>query len=198
MSQTNPNLIPRLKPFLHEDLDVLFVALNPPRRSNTNGHWFSGENSRFFKLLFESGLFTVNLPKAKADVVIFGMNVYNFEHSDYGVVDLVPDQVETESNFVRARASHFDALIGTIRQCTPKIVCIIHSDVKDAFNKKRNAKRHNISGPVRYGVCGKILANSDTQFYLNYFPNGNNIEDSEKLHIFRLIKDDLSIIAASR
>jgi len=36
-----------LQPFLRPGLDVLFLALNPPVQSNTNGHYFSGDQSRF-------------------------------------------------------------------------------------------------------------------------------------------------------
>lgn len=43
-----------LQPFLRPGLDVLFLALNPPVQSNTNGHYFSGDQSRFYDLLFKS------------------------------------------------------------------------------------------------------------------------------------------------
>ena len=45
-----------LRPFLRPQLDVLFVALNPPTQSNQRGHYFSGRGSRFFRLLCLSGL----------------------------------------------------------------------------------------------------------------------------------------------
>ena len=41
----------RLRPYCRDGLAVLFVALNPPIQSHTNGPWFSGKSSRFFHLL---------------------------------------------------------------------------------------------------------------------------------------------------
>ena len=61
-----------LRPFLRPQLDVLFVALNPPAQSNHNGHYFSGRGSRFFHLLYLSGLITQDLPKETADTIVFG------------------------------------------------------------------------------------------------------------------------------
>ena len=35
----------KLQPFVRLNLDVLFLALNPPQQSNDNGHYFSGSSS---------------------------------------------------------------------------------------------------------------------------------------------------------
>jgi len=78
-------------------LDVLFLALNPPVQSNANGHYFSGQTSRFYHLLFLSGLITEALPKACADDVVFGTTSVNYNQSAFGVADLVNDLVETDS-----------------------------------------------------------------------------------------------------
>jgi G:T/U-mismatch repair DNA glycosylase len=62
----------RLQPFTRAGLDVLFLAHNPPVQSNASGHYFSGGGSRFFHLLFKSGLITQDIPKSSADEVVFG------------------------------------------------------------------------------------------------------------------------------
>jgi len=67
----------QLKPFLPRPLDVLFIALNPPQQSYSNGHYFSAENSRFFKLVAASGLITREIPQALADDVVFGSTDIN-------------------------------------------------------------------------------------------------------------------------
>lgn len=41
--------------FLRDNLDILFIALNPPMQSNNNGHYFSGKQSSFFNQLYLSG-----------------------------------------------------------------------------------------------------------------------------------------------
>ena len=40
--------------FLRENLDILFIALNPSVQSNNNGHYFSGKQSLFFKQMYLS------------------------------------------------------------------------------------------------------------------------------------------------
>jgi hypothetical protein len=51
---------------------VLFLAPNPPQQSNDNGHYFSGSSSRFYRLLFMSGLMTEDVPKSYGHEVVFG------------------------------------------------------------------------------------------------------------------------------
>lgn len=58
--------------FLRDNLDVLFIALNPPVQSNNNGHYFSGKQSSFFNQLYLSGLITEDLDKTIADDLVFG------------------------------------------------------------------------------------------------------------------------------
>lgn len=175
-----------LRPFLRSNLGVLFVALNPPAQSNANGHYFSGSNSRFFELLFQSGLITERVPKANADEVVFGSNVANHGKAEFGIVDLVDDVVETNSSRVRPSPGNVDSLLKHIRELSPRFVCVIHSKVRDALNSYGRLTR-----PLTYGPCGAILPGSATQFVLNYFPNGNSVDDETKLRIFRELRDAL-------
>ena len=176
----------KLRPFLRPRLDVLFVALNPPVQSNSNGHYFSGTGSRFFKLLFESGLITKEVPKSNADEVIFGSTVANYGGKEFGVVDLVGEVVETESGRVRPTRHHVETLLEHIYELHPRFICIIHSKVRVALEKHAT-----LSVPLTYGVCGAILPESDASVVMNYFPNGNAIPDAAKLQIFRLLRDAL-------
>lgn len=64
------NLIEKDAKFLRDNLDVLFIALNPPLQSNNNGHYFSGRRSSFFKQLYLSGLIVENIDKSIADDLI--------------------------------------------------------------------------------------------------------------------------------
>lgn len=177
-----------LKPFIRRNLDILFVGLNPPQQSNSNGHYFSGKQSRFFHLLFKSGLITANINKLIADERIFGQNDLNFFRSDFGVIDLVPDLVETDSNRVKPNMTHLTKLIDTIIEFEPRIVCIIHSKVRDIFNRSKDPR---LTGKLIYGKSGILLRDCSSLFFLNYFPNGNNIVDEKKIEIFEQIKRHL-------
>lgn len=178
--------MPNLKPFLRPKLDILFVGLNPPEESNENGHYFSGSNSRFFQLLYLSGLITEPVRKATADEIVFSSTAINYRGNEYGVVDLVDHLVETNSGKVRTTRENVEHLIQRIRQLEPRFVCLIHSKVRDALN------RHpDFVCRLKYGVCGSVLRNSNSVFVLNYFPNGNNIPDEPKLEIFRALRDAL-------
>ena len=176
----------QLKPFFRPPLDVLFIALNPPQQSNSNGHYFSGESSAFFKLLTASGLITREIDQAKADDVVFGSSDINYAKSSFGVIDLVDDIVETNSSRVRVRTGHVNRLISRVREICPRFACVIHYKVRDGLNLYGGLRN-----PLTYGWCGAVLPNCDTEFLLNYFPNGNKIPDERKIEIFRLLRDRL-------
>ena len=175
----------KLKPYIRNNLDVLFVGLNPPYQSNFNAHYFSGKQSRFFYLLYLSGLTTVNVDKSYADEKVFGDNLYNYKKSNFGVTDLIQHKVETNSSKVKATSNDVLILCETIIKYSPKFVCIIHSKVKNAFDRFSN---QHIIRNLSYGNSGNVLKNCSSTFFLNYFPNGNNIPDEPKLKIFGDIK----------
>lgn len=175
-----------LNPYLLPNLDVLFVALNPPVQSNATGHYFSGSNSRFFHLLYRSGLITEDVPKSTADEMVFGSTVVNYRGSAFGIVDLVGDLVETDSRKVKPTSEHVDRLLTAIRANEPRFVCVIHSKVKKALNGSSLLIR-----PLEYGLCRTLLPGVASRFVLNYFPNGNAIADELKVQIFRELREAL-------
>ena len=175
-----------LTSYLRLHLDILFVGLNPPTQSNDNGHYFSGSNSRFFHLLYRSGLVTADLPKSNADEIVFGLTRVNYKSCSYGVVDLVEDIIQTDSRKVRPKPEHVGSLLGKVCEYEPRFVCVIHCKVRKALNS-----RSYLTKPLGYGICGPLLRGSDSNFVLNYFPNGNNLADERKLEIFRALRDAL-------
>lgn len=123
-----------LRPFLRPFLDILFVGLNAPDQSNSNGHYFSGKQSRFFALLHDSGLLTQAVPKASADEIVFGSTSVNYGSKAFGVVELARDTVQTNSSKVRVTRAHGDALLRDILEFDPRFVCVIHSRVGNGLN----------------------------------------------------------------
>lgn len=170
--------------FLREDLDVLFIALNPPVQSNNKGHYFSGKQSLFFKQLYLSGLITENLDKNTADGLVFGGNKYNHKNKNFGVIDLKPRIEETNSNKVKVKSEDVELMIKRIKTYEPRNVCIIHSEVIKQFKKSTGID-------LKYGYNGKVLKNINTEFYCNYFPNGNNIPTKVKIEIYEILKNNL-------
>lgn len=168
--------------FLRENLDILFIALNPPVQSNNNGHYFSGKQSLFFKQMYLSGLITKDLDKTKADELVFGGNDYNYKHKNYGVIDLLPRIEETNSSKVKVKISDVELMIDTIKRYKPKNVFIIHSVVMKHFKKATGVE-------LKIGYNGKVLKDVDTEFYCNYFPNGNNKTTELKINIYKELRD---------
>lgn len=175
-----------LRPFLRRRLDLMVLALNAPEQSNENQHWFSGDNSRLYELMFQSGLITKRVPKSTGDEIVFGSTVVNHKGCEFGVADLVDDLVQTQSGAVRATCDHVSRAVKQIRVFQPRFVCVIHSKVRDALNRHAGFSRR-----LDYGMCGSILPGCPSEFVLNYFPNGNRIPDGPKLAIFRALKGAL-------
>jgi G:T/U-mismatch repair DNA glycosylase len=175
----------RLKPYLRTDLDVLFIGLNPPEQSNSNGHYFSGKQSRFFELLAASGLITRRIPRACADETVFGTTEINYKGASFGVVDLVSGLVETKSEKVSVTREVIDHLVSQVRYVSPRFACVIHAKVWKGLNRHGGLVR-----PLSYGLCGLSLKNCATQFVVNYFPSAM-VSDDTKISIFRLLRDRL-------
>jgi mismatch-specific thymine-DNA glycosylase len=53
-----PENLPLLNDCLSDDLDILFVGINPGIASSTQGHHYAGRNNHFWPCLSESGLVT--------------------------------------------------------------------------------------------------------------------------------------------
>lgn len=175
-----------LRPFVRPELDVLIVALNAPTLSNANAHWFSGEGSRLYELMYLSGLISKRVPKSAGDEIVFGSTAVNHEGCEYGVIDLVDDVVQTDSRTVRVTGDHVSLLLARIRKLEPRFVCVIHSKVRNALNRYAG-----FSHPLTYGICGAVLSGCQSVFVENYFPNGNSTPDAPKLEIFRGLRDAL-------
>lgn len=170
--------------FLRENLDILFIALNPPVQSNNNGHYFSGRQSLFFKQLYLSGLITENLDKTTADDLVFGGNRYNYRSKNFGVIDLKPKVEETNSNKVKVKSEDTELMINRIKTYRLKNVCIIHGEVMKYFKRATGIE-------LKIGYNGRVFKDLNTEFYCNYFPNGNSISTETKIRVYQALKNNL-------
>lgn len=106
--------------FLRYNLDILFIALNPPMQSNNIAHYFSGKQSSFFNQLYLSGLITEDLDKTIADDLVFGGTKYNYKNKHFGVIDLIPRLEETNSSKVKAKKEDVELMIERIKKYKPR------------------------------------------------------------------------------
>jgi G:T/U-mismatch repair DNA glycosylase len=178
-----------LKPFLRNNLDILFVGLNPAKGSSDNRHYFS-VNQAFWNQLYNSGLITKPVDKMVADNIIFGSNAFNLNGCNYGITDLITEIAESDSKKINPSVNDVKRLIELIDKYKPKIAVILHGKVlSNLFNYLGKTKPTS-----NQGFVGKILPNADTLFYAIAFPHGNAISSDKKIKNYRLIYEKLRII----
>ncbi|WP_313375333.1 hypothetical protein [Chishuiella sp.] len=168
-----------LKEYLYPEMDILFLALNAPKVSNENAHWFS-RNLSFWNLLYDAGLITSKIDEAKkGDETVFGGTSINLHNLVIGVTDLNNEVVETDSNKVTVEKKHLKRIIKILETNKVKKVCMIHSKVGDAFRKSNFIENLNKN---RYGKIGNI---GKTEIYEVPFHNASipNKEQYYKLLI---------------
>ena len=175
-----------LKPFLKENLDILFVGLNPAKGSDDNGHYFSVKQA-FWNQLFKSGLIVMPVDKSNADELVFGDNSINVNNLEYGITDLL-NVAESDSSKVEPTDNDSIQLEKDILKYKPKVVVLLHSKVIKCFVKKhlRTGKKYT----ANYGKMGQLLERKgcNTMFYYVAFPHGNNISCEKKVARYKEIK----------
>lgn len=176
-----------LKPFVRENLDILFIGLNPAVVSNQKGHYFSVKQS-LWNQLYRSGLILQEVNKENADELIFGDTATNVENLNFGIIDLVTNIANSNSSEVKPTKGDCIKLEQTILKYKPRVAIILHSKVlkKFAFNYLGISKCSSNSG-----YMGKLLKpkDCDTIFYNIAFPHGNNIADEDKIKKYKEVKE---------
>lgn len=175
----------RLKPYLRSSLDILFVGLNPATGSSRNGHYFS-VNSAFWNQLYESGLIIRKVHKMSADDVVFGTTEVNCNGWSYGITDLVPTLAESNSRKVKPRPEHCASLIQDIIALQPKVVILLHSQVRRSLSQYLS-----LHEPLD-GKLGRWLnEHTNTEFFAIPFPHGNAVRSSYKIAIYENVRQFL-------
>lgn len=177
-----------LKPFVRENLDILFVGLNPATISNQKGHYFSVKQS-LWNQLYRSGLILKEVSKETADEQIFGDTALNINQCNFGITDLVTHIADSNSTKIKPTEGDCMQLEKTISTYQPKVVIILHSKVIKHFVTK-HLKLKKL--PANSGNMGKLLTYCDTIFYNIAFPHGNKIPDEEKIKRYKEVKELIS------
>jgi hypothetical protein len=141
-----------LSEYIHQKMDLLFVALNAPDNSNKNGHWFTN-NLSFWNILYRTGIITKPITNMlEGDVKVFGDNTINYNNWNIGVTDLNRKDVETDSTKVEVNQDDVYRIIEIIKNNQVARVCLMHSNVGQAFREYTNINFNS----NRYGLIGKL------------------------------------------
>jgi len=177
-----------LKPFGRENLDILFIGLNPAVVSNQKGHYFSVKQS-LWSQLYKSGLILEEVNKDYADELIFGDTARNIGHSNFGITDLVANIANSNSSEVKPTQEDCRKLEQTILKYKPRIAIILHSKVLKMFAFKHLGISKKC--PSNSGYMGKLLEakDCDTIFYNIAFPHSNTIPDEDKIKRYTEVKE---------
>ncbi len=166
----------KLIPFVRNNLEILFIGLNPAKGSNENGHYFSVKQS-FWSQLYRSGLITEEIDKLTADEIVFGSTMVNFINWNYGITDLITGMAESDSRKINPTKEDCYRLEHQIRKFQPTSAVILHNKV---LNKL--LKYLSLTPPeANSGNLGAIIPGIKTAFFNIAFPHGNTITDSSKI-----------------
>lgn len=175
-----------LVPFVRENLDILFVGLNPAKGSSRNRHYFSVDRS-FWNQLYSAGLITTYVDMSNADDIIFGSTIKNYRGWSYGITDLVTNIAESNSKKIKPTRQDCQILRDTIYEYSPKTAILLHSKVLKKFLRFLGC-----SVPAsNSGELGKIVLNCETMFFNIAFPHGNNIPSDKKVVQYEKVKQYL-------
>ena len=118
-----------LPDYLRRDLDLVFVGINPGRRSAQAGHHYAGPGNHFWPLLFEAGL--VPQPLTFADdrrVLEFGVGLTNLvDRMTPGIEGLSRDEMRTGAARLRQK----------LRRYRPRVVCFNGKAIYEIFSRCR-------------------------------------------------------------
>jgi len=171
-----------LIPFVRDNLEILFIGLNPAVGSSRNEHYFSVKQS-FWDQLYDSGLITSRVDKSFADEIVFGGTRNNYQKWSYGITDLVTDIAESDSRKIRPTQQDCEILCALIRAATPKVAVLLHGKVRE---KLLSFLGHPIP-QANSGKLGVLIEDSLTMFYNVAFPHGNNILSEDKIVHYKAI-----------
>jgi len=175
-----------LIPFLRENLEILFVGLNPATGSSSKGHYFS-VNQALWNQLYDSGLITQRIDKSEADLTVFGSTSINRSNWSYGITDLLPEIAESDSRIIKPSDADCERLKNDIVKYEPEAVILLHGKVLCSFLGYLDVDIPESNS----GKMGKLIKGCDSMFFNIAFPHGNAISSDLKIARYREVVDYL-------
>ena len=176
-----------LKEYLYPEMDLLFVALNAPKVSNENSHWFT-YNLSFWNLLFNAGIIKEPIAnKLQGDEIVFGTTTINFNNWVIGVTDLNREVIETNSINVNTNKYQVNRIKDILDNHATKRLCLMHSMVAEEFESQGMIKRNYVGGKNLYGKVGQY---KKTKIFEVPFHSGNSILNKNGFYKLLLIGVD--------
>lgn len=172
-----------LIPFVRENLDILFVGLNPAIGSSRNRRYFS-VNQALWNQLYDSGLITSRVDKSVADEIVFGRTDINFQGWSYGITDLITAIAESNSGKIKPTCQNCEDLQSLIKRFSPKVVILLHGKVLDYF---LTFLGHPVPS-TNSGKLGMLVKDCPTMFFNIAFPHGNGILSENKVTQYQAVK----------
>jgi hypothetical protein len=171
--------------YLFPQMEILFLALNAPDKSNKNKHWFSN-NLSFWNVLLDSGLITERISNPlEGDVKVFGGQHINYKNWVYGVTDLNRTDVETNSQKVKVGSIDVERILNILDNSKVNKLCIVHSKVAEAFEKYGLISIKSGKSINGYGLVGNY---KHTEIYEVPFHNAS-IPNKAEIYAFLVEKN---------
>ncbi|KAK9695471.1 uracil DNA N-glycosylase Thp1 [Basidiobolus ranarum] len=132
-SYTPPEVYAHLNPLkdiIAEDLDILFIGINPGVKSASSGHHFAGPNNAFWPGLYKSGLLKEPLTFNEDETL---PSRYN-----YGITNLAQRPSRSSSELSKDEMQKaVPELLEKIKKNYPKVVCFIGKGIFEIFSGRK-------------------------------------------------------------
>ena len=175
----NSNLVP----FVRDNMDILFVGLNPAIGSSRNRRYFS-VNQAIWNQLHDSGLIMSRVDKSVADEIVFGTTDINFRGWSYGITDLITAVAESDSRKIKPTRQDCEDLYALIKKLSPKVAILLHGKVLKHF---LTFLGHSVPS-ANSGKIGMLIKDCPTMFFNIAFPHGNGILSVNKIIQYQAVK----------
>ena len=175
-----------LIPFVRENLDILFVGLNPATGSSHNRHYFSVRQS-FWDQLYDASLITSRIDKSNADDVVFGSTVRNLQGWSFGITDLITTIAESDGHKIKPTRENCEELRDTIVNMKPRVAILLHGEVVKRFMRFLCRP----VPPANSGQLGKLISGCATMFFNIAFPHGNPLTSQSKITQYKKVRQYL-------
>lgn len=160
---------------LAPDLDVLFVGINPGRKSAADGHNFAGPGNHFWRLLHDAGWTPRRYePHEERLLLLGGIGITNVvSRASRGEDDLTWDELVAGGVELRA----------TIERLRPKVVALLGKNVYRAYAGMR---RH---AAVEWGLQPESVVDGAIDFVAPNPSARSTIPYEQRLAAYRAIRD---------